>query len=90
MLFHVTMISHNLSHPPIKCNERITKCNYQKHLGKYLDSNLNFNTHVDQIIKKCNKLIGLTKRLSVNLSRNALQAIYKYFIRPDLDYRDVL
>ena len=69
--------------------KRQQKCNYQKHLGVTLDSNLNFNTHIDQKIKKCNKLIGLLKRLSVNLPRNALLTIYKSFIRPHLDYGDI-
>ena len=41
-------------------------------------------------IKKCNKLIGLIRRLSVNLSRNAILTIYKSFIRPYLDYCDIL
>ena len=50
---------------------------------------LNFNTHVAQKIKKCNKLIGLIKRLSINLPRNALLTIYKSFIRPHLDYGDI-
>ena len=30
-------------------------------------------------IKKCNKLIGLMRRLSVNLPRKALHTIYKLF-----------
>ena len=47
-------------------------------------------TFIDQKIKKCNKLIGLIRRLSVNLPRNALLAIYKFFIRPHLDYGDIL
>ena len=51
---------------------------------------LTLNTHIDQEIKKCNKLIGLIKRLSVNLRRNALLTIYKSFVRPHLDYRDIL
>ena len=60
VIFSRKSISQNLSHPPIKSNERIiAKCNQQKHLGIILDSNLNFNTHIDQKIKKCNKLIGL-------------------------------
>ena len=43
VIFSRKSISHNLSHPPIKFNERtITKCNHQKHLGIILDSNLNF------------------------------------------------
>ena len=91
VIFSRKSISHNLSHPPIKFNERIvTKCNHQKHLGIILDSNLNFNTHIDQKIKKCNKLIGLIRRLSLKLPRNALLTIYKSFIRPTLDYGDIL
>ena len=90
VIFSWKSISHNLSHP-IKFNERIfTKCNHQKHLGIILDSNLNFNTHIDQKIKKCNKLIGLIRRPFVNLPRNALLTIYKSFIRPHLDYGDIL
>ena len=48
VIFYRKSISHNLSHPPIKFNERIiTKCNHQKHLVIILDSNLNFKTHID-------------------------------------------
>ena len=51
-------------------------------MGVVLDSNLNFNTHNDQKIKKCNKMIGLIRRLSLSLPNNA-------FIRPYLDYGDI-
>ena len=57
-------------------------------MGIPLDSKLVF--HVDQKIKKCNNLIGLIRRLSVNVPRNALLTIYKSFIRPHLDYGDIL
>ena len=78
--------SKSFPNPPVKFSENnITKCSYQKHLGIVLDSKLNCNTHIDQKIKKCNKLIGLMKRLSVNLPRSALLTIYKSFIRPHLD-----
>ena len=84
-------MNNNLSYPPLKFNgNNITKCSDQKHLGVVLDSKLDFNTHIDQKIKKCNKLIGLTKRLSVHLPRSALLTIYKSFIRPHLDYGDIL
>ena len=64
---------------------------HEKHLGVVLYSNFNFNPHIDQKIKKCNKMIGLIRRrLSVNLARNALFTIYKSFIRPHLDYDDIL
>ena len=77
--------SNSFPYPHVKFNENnITKCSYQKHLGIVLDLKLNCNTHIDQKIKKCNKLIGLMKRLSVNLPRSALLTIYKSFIRPHL------
>ena len=70
---------------PITFNDtNITKWPHRKHLGILLDSKLNFNTHIDQEIKKCNKLIGLTRGLSVNLLRNALLKIYKSFNRPHI------
>ena len=61
-----------------------------KALRNCLDSKLNFNAQVDQKIKKCNKIIGLIRQLSVTLPRNALLTIYKSFVRPHLDYGDIL
>ena len=84
-------MNNNLSYPPAKFNgNNITKGSDQKHLGVVLDSKLDFNTHIDQKIKKCNKLIGLMKRLSVHLPQSALLTIYKSFIRPHLNYGDIL
>ena len=83
--------SNSFPYPPVKFNENnITKCSYQKHLGIVLDSKLNFNTHIDQKYKKCLKLIGLIKRLTVNLPRSSLLTIYKSFIRLHLEYGDIL
>ena len=83
--------SSSFFYPSAKFNENdITKCSYQKHLGIVLDSKLNFNAHIDEKIKNCNELIGLMKRLSVNLSQSALLTIYKSFIRPHLEYGDIL
>ena len=50
-------------HPPIKFNNnKASKCASQKHLGLTLDSNLNFNKHIEEKINKYNKIIGLIKR----------------------------
>ena len=59
-------------------------------MGVVLDSNVNFNTHIDQKSKKWNKIRGVIGRLSVNLSHNALLTICKSFVRPHLDYGDIL
>ena len=73
IIFSRKLVSKNLSHPPVKFNNNnITRCSHQKHLEVVLDLNLNFNIQVNQKIKKCDKMIGLLRRLSVNLSHNAL------------------
>ena len=59
-------------------------------MGVVLDPNRNFNTHIDQKVEKSNKMIGLIRRLSVKLPRNALLTIYKSFIKPYLGYGDIL
>ena len=41
-------------------------------------------------MNECYKMIGIMNRLSVNLSRDALLRIYKSFIRPYLDYGDII
>ena len=62
----------------------------QKHLGLALDSKLNFNEHIESKISKCNKIIGLMKKVSQILSRKTLLTIYKCFVRPNLDYTDII
>ena len=39
----------------------------QKHLGLVLDSKLDFNEHISNKINKCNKIIGIMKKLSLFL-----------------------
>ena len=59
-------------------------------MGVVLDSKLDFSIHIEQKIRKCNKIIGLIRRLSACLPRKALLTIYKSFVRPHLDYGDIL
>ena len=83
--------SNNLSHLPVKFNKiEISECLDQRNLRIVSDSKFNFSAHVDQKIKKCNRIIGLIRRLLVTLPRNALFTIYRSFVRPHLDYDDIL
>ena len=60
-------------------NNSIAKFPSQKLLEIVLDSKLNFSSCVDEKIKKCSKLIGLIRRLSVNLPQKGLLTMYKSF-----------
>ena len=60
-----------------------------KQLGMLLDSRLNFNEHVQSKTNKCYKIIGLIKKLSIHLPREALLRIYKSLVRPNLGYSEI-
>ena len=77
--------------PPIIINDNnLLTSPCQKHLGLVLDSKLSFNEHVNQKINKCNRILGQMKRLSLTLSRKQLLTIYKTFVRPYLNYADII
>ena len=59
-------------------------------LGLVLDSKLDFNEQRNIKINKYNKIIGIMKKLSPFLSRKTLLKIYKSFVRPNLDYADII
>ena len=55
-----------------------------------IDSQLIFNEHIQSKTTKCNKIIGLMKKLSLTLSREGLLTIYKPFVGPNLDYANII
>ena len=79
------------NHPPLFFNENIIpKTTHQKDLEIFLDSKLNFSEHLKTIFQKTNKTIGLLWKLQTLLPRAPLITIYKSFIRPHLDYGDMI
>ena len=71
-------------------NIPLQRVNHQKHLGIFLDENLNFRFHLEQKISKVNKGIATIKKLRNKLPRKSLVALYKMFVRPHLDYGDII
>ena len=61
-----------------------------KHLGMILDQRLSFENHVTDKINQANKGIGVMKQLYSYLPRSALELLYKLYVRPHLDYGDVV
>ena len=56
----------------------------------FLDYKLNFEEHLKTIVNKINKTIGLLRKLQNFLPRKSLLTMYKSFIRPHLDYGDII
>jgi hypothetical protein len=81
----------HVDHPILYFNNSpVATAPFQKHLGLVLDVKLNFGHHLNEKISKANKGIGLIKRLYCYLPRKSLLDIYKSFVRPHLDYGDVI
>ena len=80
-----------VTHPPLNFNNiSVAQTNSQKHLGMQLDRKLNFEEHLSKVESKVNKTIGIIRKLENVLPRSALITIYKSFIRPHLDYGDII
>ena len=78
-------------HPPLRLeNEEIASKTEHKHLGMILDSKLSFKSHVNEAILKAKRGIGLIRHLSQYVSRDVLDQMYKLYIRPHLDYGDIV
>ena len=58
---------------------------FQKHLGLFLDSKLNFSGHINEKIKKFTKSINVIRKMKLSLPRSSLLTIYNSFVRPHLD-----
>ena len=79
------------NYPLISLNDiQVERAPYQKHLGIILDEKLNFKQHIDNVISKVNKGIAVIKKLRYSLPRKSLITIYKAFLRPLLDYGDII
>ena len=78
-------------HPPLLFNGiPVVKADEQKHLGLTLSPNLCFRKHIHEKLVKVTKLIGFIKYLAKYLPLKTLNQMYKSFVRPHLDYCDVI
>ena len=78
-------------YPSLNFNDNpVDQVPLQKHLGLFLDPKLRFDEHIQCILIKTQKIIGLIRKLQPVIARAALLTIYKSFLRPHLDYGDVI
>ena len=81
----------HVQHPPLFFNNIMVKqVSQHKHLGLILDSKLTFANHISEKISKARKGIGVLKYLSSYVPVKTLDQIYKMYVRPHLDFCDVI
>ena len=67
-------------------NNPISSTTLYKHLGMVLDEMLSYKHHLNFVINKVKKAIGLLHKFQQILLRQNLITICKYLIRPHLDH----
>ena len=85
-----------LKKKPIKFDYHIDSCvldhvSHIKDLGIILDSRLSFVQHIDYIVGKANRMVGLIKR-NFNIINNvtAIRLMFLTLVRPILEYNTVI
>ena len=87
----ITRKTRPLYRPPIfMLDVQINQVASHKHLGIFLSSDLHWTVHINYIKTKCWKRINIMHKLKFILDRKSLETIYISFIRPILEYGDIL
>ena len=55
-----------------------------------MDNRLTFDEHLANVSNEKSKIIGLLRKLQDILPSPVLLTIYKFFIRPHIDYSDII
>ena len=71
-------------------NIQLTPVPCHTHLGLTLTENLTWDKHVDRICSNALKSVNILKRLCLKIPRETKLKIYKTFIRPKLEYANVI
>ena len=78
-------------HPPgIMNNVHIQNVTQHKHLGLIINKTCTWNDHITEMATKAWKRINIFRSLRFKLDRKTLEIIYFSFIRPCLEYADVV
>ena len=76
--------------PLVFAGHPVLKEDHQKHLGLTFQPNLSFKKHLYEKMSKAKKALGRIKLLSKYLTTRTLDLMYKSFVRPHMDFCDVI
>jgi hypothetical protein len=70
--------------------EQIKEVSVHKHLGLTFNETLTWTDHIKNLSTKAAQCVGLLRRICRDVPRECLEILYKYMIRPLLEYGDVI
>ena len=78
-------------HPSIYMqNHQILEVDFHKHLGLHFSNDCMWHQHINYVKEKAWFRINVIRKLKYKLDRKSLETIYMAFIRPLLEYGDVI
>ncbi|XP_035674811.1 uncharacterized protein LOC118414720 isoform X1 [Branchiostoma floridae] len=78
-------------HPPLFLNNCVIKSvKSHKHIGSFLTTTMSWEMQISNMISKTSKRVSALNKLKFRLPRTVLDTIYKSFIRPLLEYADII
>jgi hypothetical protein len=58
----------------------------EKDIGIFIDDELKFDTHINHIVNKANRILAICKRTFASINIDTFRLLYKGLIRPQLEY----
>lgn len=58
----------------------------EKDLGVHVDNKLSFHQHVDEVVKKANRILGVIKRTFITRDKVIIKKLFTTMVRPILEY----
>ena len=78
-------------HPPVFMqNQQISEVDSHKHLGLYFSKDCTWHEHINYITVKAWARVNIMRKLKFKLDRKSLEIINTTFIRPLLEYGDII
>ena len=82
---------HTPVHPPLFMNNvEITSVKEHKHLGILLSNDGAWQAHIESILSKAWRRVNILRKFKFILDRKSLEKLYFSFIRPILEYSDIV
>ena len=80
-----------INHPTVSMNTvEVKRVEFHKHLGLVLNNNCTWHEHISEITSKAWKRLNILQTLKFQLDRKSLQTMYFSFVRPILEYADII
>ena len=67
-------------------NSTLQVVTYEKDLGVIVQDDLKVSMQCSEVVKKANKILGMIKRTFTSRSKEIILRLYKFLVRPHLDY----